>query len=256
MTVLIPRAPEALRARRTDHPGFGLRPMPLAREGGRLPYADPGAGSAEDPIRFSVCRSPERLAEILQLRRLAFAAPRPSDPSSTVAYEHDPRDEDASVVIAESAGRIIGSVRLCRPIPGPILHHTSRISGSTRGLPVRADYIETSRACIHPDHRGKGLFWHLVAHMLHAARAFGRPYLVAGTGSRHWRNWRRCGFTKIGATYRRAHSEAEYSVLVLELRRALEPRGIAPELARALAPLLDSEARATAGHDLSVSGAP
>ena len=254
MPVLSPGALPAPRAHRIDHPGLGLRPMPLAREGSRLPV--PGAGDAADPIRFRVCRSPERLPEILQLRRLAFAAPRSPDPGSTETVEHDPRDEDASVVIAESAGRIIGSVRLYRPLPGPILHHTSRLSGSVQGLPAKADYIETSRACIHPDHRGRGLFWHLVAHMLHAARAFGRPYLLAGTERHHWRNWRRCGFTKIGATYRRAHSEAEYSVLVLELRRTLEQRGIAPELARALAPLLDSAPRATAGHDLSVSGAP
>ncbi len=203
--------------------------------------------SAPGAIRYSVVRYPERFPEILKLRRAAYAADH-----KDAGYDSDdavtgPRDLQATVVIAESAGRIIGSERLNPPISGPILYRNCRPEGPLHKLPPKSEFLEMSWGCIHPDHQGRGLFRSLSAHNLIAAEKFGRPYLLAGSSAKLWPFWRQCGYRKTGVTYRGAVTGIEHSVNLLDLAAVLAGRNIAPEFARVLLPLLAAARAAGSG---------
>lgn len=187
-----------------------------------------------DSIRFSVVSFDERAPEIIELRRAAYSAAYTPDHYNEVASLTDPRDRQASVVIAELEGQIIASARLRPPLPGPILHANCRLEGSFSALPPKSELLECGWLCIHPDHQGKGLVWPFAAHKLAAAQQHGRPYIVAATEENNWPIWRSCGYRKIALSYRGAVTGIEYSVILLDLAAVLAGQGIAPALARAL----------------------
>ncbi|MEM9556310.1 MAG: GNAT family N-acetyltransferase [Acidobacteriota bacterium] len=189
-------------------------------------------------VRFRTLRFPERLADIVELRRVAYTAAGKLGPDVEESIEvemADPRNLRAVLVVAEEEEQIVGSVRLTPPLPGPLFHSTCRFDGPVQGLPSRSDFLESAWACIHPSQQGQGLFWHLVAHMVLAAKRLGKPYLVGGTAENLWPNWRRCGYRKLGSRYIGALSATELSVVILKVEEVLAGRNIASQLARSLA---------------------
>lgn len=189
-------------------------------------------------VQFSVVRNPERSAEVDELRRIAYGEAGKSGPGSLEAGEViDPRDLQAFVVIAEVAGRVVGSVRVIPPMPGPILHPECRLRGDTSSLPPRSGLAEGGWGCVHPDYQGQGLFWQLAAHMLLLGRDLGGTHLVAGSDVDLWPYWRRCGFSKTGVSYLGVHSGTEHAVMVIGLDALTSGRNMAPEFSRVLMPL-------------------
>lgn len=214
-------------------------------------HSDPNTHSGPataDLIRYRVVQYPERLDEVLALRRAAYGAAQkhgPDDAESAEGDGADPRNLRSSTVIAELEGQIIGSLRLAPPLPGPLLHHTCEFAEPVKGLPPRTEFIEASWACVHPAHQGKGLFWSISAYMVLVAKQLGKPYLVGGTDADMWRNWKRCGFRKTGSTYLGAISRNRYWVMLLNVDEVLAGHNIAPEFARVLLPLSGTAAQTT-----------
>ena len=191
-----------------------------------------------DPIRFKVIAFPERIGEILELRKITYEAAQKIAPNTHPIDLTDSRDPKASFVIAESGGRIIGSVRLAPPVSGPLLYPDAMLKGPLTHIPPKSQILETAWACIHPDHQGQGLFWHLAAHMLITAKTYGKPFLIGAAEPKLWNNWRRCGYQKTGVSFERATTGREYSVIVLELAAVFEGRALGSSFAHALLPLL------------------
>lgn len=208
-----------------------LLAFPTSRPAAHLPSSFPETQHLEPPT-LRVSRSLARLPEILELRRLAYGTARKISSDATPFDLADPRDWGSTFITAEVDGRLVGSLRLCRPLPGPLLDVDYRFEGSFDTLPHRGDLMESSRACIHPDFQGQGLCWRLAAHMLLAAKDLGRPYLLGACTSELWNYWRRCGFRKTGVTAR--SGDSEFSVILLDVEDALTGRGLAPELVREL----------------------
>lgn len=212
--------------------------MPQATTSGPRPRCSAPRPLSPGPTRFDVVRYPERLPEILELRRVAFGAAGKIAPGTPAAELVDSRDLRSSIVIAQSAGHLVGSLRLTPALPGSVLGQPELV-GPLPGLPATSEYLECSRACIHPDHQGEGLCWDLAAHMLTTARKLGKPYLVAAIAPDLWRFWWRCGYRKTGIPYINvAFRGHENEVGVLDVAAALEGRTIDAKLARVLSPLL------------------
>ena len=191
----------------------------------------PQAAPFEPPV-LRVTRSLTRLPEILELRRLAYGAAGKISSDANAFDLADPRDWGSTFVTAEVDGRLVGSLRLCRPLPGPLLDVEYRLDGPLDVLPHRMDLTEASRACVHPDFQGRGLCWHLAAHMLLAAAEQGRPYLLSACTPQLWNHWRRCGFRKTGVTAR--YRDVELAVILLDVEETLVGRDLAPEFVRVL----------------------
>ncbi len=205
--------------------------FPVSHPAAHLPSSFPEAKHLEPPT-LRVTRSLRRLPEILELRRLAYSAAGKIPADATAFDLADPRDWGSTFITAEVSGRLAGSLRLCRPLPGPLLDVDYRFDGSLDALPGRDEMMESGRACVHPDFQGQGLFWRLAAQMLLAAKDLGRPYLLGACTPQLWSYWRRCGFRETGVTAH--HREVELSVILLDLESALTGRGLAPELVRVL----------------------
>ncbi len=208
-----------------------------------------GFGSLSAPaVHFSRVRYPERLSEILELRRTAYLAARKIAGTASAHEMLDRHDLRAWIVAAESAGRIIGCTRLTPPLPGAVLGQPA-LGESVPGLPPKSDYLESARACIDPEYQGSGLSWHLAAHMLIAARRLGKPYLIAGIDASLWNFWSRCGYRKIGVSYENTvFSGIEHEVGVLDVEAALAGDTIDPKLRKVL-----SAVRLQASLDTGVS---
>ncbi len=190
--------------------------------------------------RFSVLAYPERLNEILELRRVANAAADQLAPDISAAQLLGPRELAASNVVAEINGRLVGTVRLAPPIEGFLLNHANPTLGPVRGLPKSSEYLETAWAAVHPKYHGRGILWRLAAHMVITAQQCGKPFLVGGCNPSMWRFWQRCGYRETGIPYIGRNSPyVQYSVILMDVEAVLAGRGIAPQLAQALAPLLD-----------------
>ncbi|MCG8461773.1 MAG: hypothetical protein MI919_36285 [Holophagales bacterium] len=206
---------------------------------------NPGLESRQGPspgIRFGLVRNPHRAAEIRELRRLAYSSAGKSGPDGldgeeSAAEPADPRDARAFTVIAEDGDQLVGSVRVIPPGDGPILHPTCQLLGDVGALPPRHQLAEGGWGCVHPSHRGQGLFWSLAAHMFLLGHDLGGTHMLAGSDGELWTYWRRCGFRKTGITYRGTHSGAEYSVIVVDLAEVLAGLRLVPEFARVLLPL-------------------
>ncbi len=190
---------------------------------------------------FSVVRFSQRQSEILELRRIAYAEAGKLGRGKAKTDETDSRDAEALVVIAEVTGQLVASVRLALARPGLIFDQSCRFHGDLHSVPSGSDSVEASWGCIHPDLQGKGLFWLLAAHMLIEAAHLGRGYILSGTDVNLWSYWRRCGFRATGATYRYAHSDHRYQLIVLDIQAALAGRGIDPKFASVLVPLISSK---------------
>ena len=200
------------------------------------------SAEASEP-RFDVLAYPERIDEILELRRLANCSANLLPPETLAAELIDPRDFEASNVVAEISGRLVGTLRLAPPLEGFILNQANPCVRPVNGLPGTSEYLETAWASIHPNYHGRGILWHLVAHMVLTAKQRAKPFLVGGTSPDMWRFWRRCGYRKTGILYLGRNAPSlQYSVIILDVEAAIEGRNIAPQLARVLGPLLDGSA--------------
>ena len=171
---------------------------------------------AESPsVRFSLFRSDERADEVLALRKLAFTGRfGPEDLEKGIS---DPRENRARVVVAEDAGILIGSVRLIPPGPGPLLYPTTRFFGDVGSLAPEAARAEAGWGCVHPKHRGTGLFCRLMEQTISAARAYEAETLILATLRQRCTFWRELGFEETEVSYRGAFSGAEYVVVSIDL---------------------------------------
>lgn len=207
------------------------------------------SGATMAPYRFGVVHSPERLSEVLELRRITHLAAGQVEPHRTAAEMVEPRDLEATMVIAEQADQLVGTTRLVPPLEGTILHCGCRLEGAVDELPPKDEMIEASSGCIHPEHQGQGLFWNLVAHAWNtAAQVYGRPLLVGACEDRLWPFWQRCGFCRVPVYYAGAVTGRRYQVMLLELAPVLEGQGVDRRLARHLRAL-----RSADRHGLSAS---
>ena len=204
--------------------------MPLSR-----PLDRPVPSRADLALRFEILPYPARYEELLALRLGALEATEQIRPGYRPSDLRDPRDRNATLVVAEESGRLVAAARLTPPQPGPPLHHDNRMLGPVVGLPPAGTYLEYSKGCVHPDHHGHGLFWRLVAHCLFAARDLGCRYLLGGSNPEIFEFWRRCGFERIPTRYSGPTTPgAVYSLMVLDVERVLAGEGISPKLAAAL----------------------
>ncbi len=189
--------------------------------------------------RFDVLAYPERIDQILELRRIANCAAGQLAAHFRAAEPFDPRDLEASNVVAEVGGRIVGTLRLSPPLEGFILNQANPCLGPVSGLPESSETLETAWASIHPSYNGQGILWHLAAHMVLTAKRRGIPFLVGGTNPSMWRFWQRCGYRKTGIPYiSRNAPDIRYLVIVMDVEAVIAGRNIAPQLARVLTPLL------------------
>ena len=191
-------------------------------------------------VDFEVLPYPDRYQELLELRHLALTATRQLAPGTSVADLADPRDVEAALIVADVDGRLVASGRLTPPLDGPILHADNRLLGPEVGIPPRDQYLEYSKACIHPDYHGQGLFWPLVARCVKVAQSLGRPYLLGGTNPDLFRFWGRCGFEKVPTLYTGPNNpDVVYSAMVLDVEAVLAGRGVSAKLVEALDRLED-----------------
>lgn len=189
-------------------------------------------------LRFSLVRCGERAEELRELRGAAYGGAGKSGPERPDSDRSDPREDRAVMILAEVEGRLAGSLRVIPPGPGPILHPECRLEGDLGTLPPCAETAEGGWGCVHPDFGGRGLFWHLSARMFTVAHEFGANWLIAGSDAQLWQFWQRCGFRKTGITYRGVYSRALYSMMIAKIVDVLRGRGVAPELAEVLEPLV------------------
>lgn len=198
----------------------------------------PRRSSVPDRFRFEVVRHGDhRMEEILDLRRTAYVEAGKVDPLIASSKMTDRRDRHAWIVIAQADHRIVGTLRLAPPLPGPILG-CPELGESVPGLPPGSDYLECSKVCVHPEAQGQGLFWYLAAHMLFTAREVGTPYLVGGIDRSLWHFWSRCGYRRVGASYlSRSLTGIQHWVGLLDVAASLAGRTISPKFAHLLAKL-------------------
>ena len=192
----------------------------------------------EAELRFSLVRCGERAEELRDLRRAAYGCAGKSGPERPDSDQSDPRDDRAMMILAEVGGRLVGSLRVIPPGPGPILHPQCRLEGDLGTLPPFSEIAEGGWGCVHPDFGGRGLFWQLSARMFTVAHEFGANWLIAGSDAQLWQFWQRCGFRKTGITYRGVYSKAPYSMMIANIADVLRARDVDPELAKALKPLV------------------
>lgn len=196
------------------------------------------ASDAGATVKYAVVPYPQRIAEVLEVRRIARSTANQIAPDVSAVEMLDDRDLSASIGIAEIDGRIVGTMRMTLPLGETVLHHANRYLNPVVGLPPKAEYLELSRACVHPDYQGRGILWQLTAHMLIAARATGKPFLVAGANARMLPYWQRCGFRTTGTVYEIPTApKVDHFLLVLDVEEVCAGRGIDPKLARALSAL-------------------
>ena len=186
------------------------------------------------PLEFRVVHAPNRLLDILQLRRTAHLKAQKIGPHTTAAEMVEPRDLEASFVIAEEQGRVVAAIRFVPPIDGTILHRECQLEGDLSPLPPREQMLEVSSACVDPAYQGQGLVWALVARAWLAAPAFGRPYGIGACDESLWRFWQRCGVRRLDAGYVGAVTGIRYRVILLEFTEVLAGRGVGTQLAREL----------------------
>lgn len=187
--------------------------------------------------RMRIVPYEECAEELLELRRLALVAAQQVTPGTPASAMYDPRDSEALIAIAELDGQLVGSLRIVPPLDDDVLFHPdNRVLGTLVGLPPKSDYAEASKACVHPEYQGQGVFWHIAAHMILAGRQLGKTHLVGGTNPRVWKFWQRCGYRLTENRYVGPNRpEIKYSVMVLDIDAVLGGRvEIAPQLVDAL----------------------
>ena len=213
----------------------------------QMKHSEDRSFTTYDSPRFDVLRFPDRWPELLELRRAAYVADGLVSPETNAADLYDPRDDRAAVVVAQSQGRLVGSLRLTPSLEaGPILHHTCQFAEPVRGLPDKSEYLEVSRVCVIPEHRGHGLLWELAARMVILAREQGKRFLVGGIRPGLWPYWQRCGYRKTGVTYRQmGFGGIEHEVGILDVEETLTGRSLDPKFARVLLPLVEERRRQT-----------
>ena len=202
--------------------------------------------SVDPPMRFTTVPYPERLGEILELRRAAYEAARKLGDDPARADEDqawDPRNPGSTTLLAEMDGRLVGSLRLSHPLAGSFLHHSYRFDGPLTNLPPRSEILEGSWACVHPEYQGQGLFWQLAARMVQFAQDQGKAYLLGGADDGMWPTWQRCGYRETGLTYQGRLTGTPHRLMLLDVAAVSEGHHICPEFARVLLPLLEDRLR-------------
>ncbi len=190
--------------------------------------------------RFDVITYPDRIDEILALRQIANCAADQLAPDTSTAELFDARDLEASHVVAEMDDQIVGTVRLASPLEGFLLNSANPCVEPVSGLPNSSEYLETAWAAIHPNYQGRGLLWHLAAHLVVTAKQRGKPFIVGAANPGMWRFWQRCGYRKMDVPYfGRSGRAPEFSLIISDVDAAITGRDIAPPLAQALKGLLD-----------------
>jgi predicted GNAT family N-acyltransferase len=156
-------------------------------------------------LRYRTVKSMEEYAEVLQLRRTAYvgAGKRPE----TTAPEDmaTPLDGISRILTARHHERLIGSMTFTFPQSEDTLLDSEAgfpLQKYPVRLPPKANLIEVSRLCVHPDYRGtdllQGLFEHGLKHFLMSDR----HWLLTSATADLIPMYEEIGFTRLKASYR------------------------------------------------------
>jgi hypothetical protein len=174
--------------------GPGTTPEHLRAEGFRV-------SAMSRAFDFGSVRDEDDYREVLALRRLAYVQAGKTSPRATDAQMGDELDTRSRIITARYRARLVGSIRVAFPRgEGDRLKHEDYCA-LPRSLPPRAEIVEMSKACTHPEFRGSDLFYSVTKHAaLVAIQARRRWILMSCTGDLH-RLYRKLGLVDLGVTY-------------------------------------------------------
>jgi hypothetical protein len=198
-----------------------------------MPSADSFTPSPVMDVQLCTCSSPFFPA-IMQLRFEAYTADGRLTWQKTVRDMRDRWDERSVSVLIRVNGARAGSIRVTTSVEGEELSYPdpltdgdyARLFGSTdmsRCLPERKDYAESSRLCIAPSMRGKGLWYPLAAQMVILGLYSRRPFIVGSAIDELLPTWEKIGFERTGLRYLNEDISGRiHEMIVLDVARVIE----------------------------------
>jgi predicted GNAT family N-acyltransferase len=156
-------------------------------------------------LRYRTVKTMEDYSEVLRLRRTAYVGAGKRPETTTPEDMAAPLDGISRILTARHHGQLVGSMTFTFP-PSEDTLLDSESGFPSRKYPVRlppkANLIEVSRLCVHPDYRGtdllQGLFEHGLKHFLMSDR----HWLLTSATADLVPMYQEIGFTRLKAAYR------------------------------------------------------
>jgi hypothetical protein len=169
----------------------------------------------------------------MRLRFEAYSADDRLTWQKTAGDMRDQWDERSLSALLSVEGRPGGSIRVTvssdseeLSYPSPVTDDDYRrffglVAGANR-LPHRSEYVESSRLCILPSVRGKGLWYPLAAQMVAMGCHSRRSFVVGSAIDELLPTWQRVGFERTGLRYFNHDIGGRvHEMIVLDLERVV-----------------------------------
>lgn len=135
--------------------------------------------------------------QIVALRRLAYGLVGRIDAASGHDAMQDAFDERSQILTAWSGGEVVGSLRITPHVHGTPNEYSPFYAFPEGFPPPRRTFVLT-RICTHPDHRGRGLIFELIAEAFRRIRTLGGRYVLGGCTDGLVPLYERVGLRKYG----------------------------------------------------------
>jgi hypothetical protein len=174
-------------------------------------------------LRFGTVKTMDDYAEVLYLRRDAFAGPGKSSEAAAPERMSSPLDGRSRILMARHHGKLVGTMTFTFPaFEDTVLDTQTGFPGGKYPvmMPPKANLIEVARLCIDEEYRGtdllQGMFEHGLKHFLMSDR----HWLVTSTTDELLPVFERIGFVRAGAAYKHPLFNLKEHHLILAHRNA------------------------------------
>ena len=179
-------------------------------------------------LEFSFVRSATDYREVLELRRVAYAAQGKIAPGTSSDEMSDIFDSRSRIVVCKLRGQIVASARLTFHEQNDLMEHEEYMASSSE-LPRRDESVEVTRACTHPDYRGARLFFPLLGFIVMTALQADRNWVITSSTSDLVDLYERIGMVRLKETYMNPMlNNATHYLLVGSAKDAVLGRSVGP----------------------------
>jgi N-acyl-L-homoserine lactone synthetase len=156
-------------------------------------------------IKWCTSKNSEFFSSIMKLRYEAYSADDRLTWQRSWKNMYDQWDEKAIIAVVMLDDVISGSIRItinnnADELSYPFLYFPNRYLTDSQ-LITQEQYVESSRLCIKPSARGKGLWYLLAAQMIKMTKRTGRQYIVGSAIDELIPTRSKIGFRKTGHRY-------------------------------------------------------
>lgn len=167
-------------------------------------------------IQYCTTSDAELFTRVIRLRYEAYKANNRLTWQRSWKDMHDEQDERSIIVVASVNNKVCGSLRVTTSHEGDILSYPKP------NIPLN-QYVESSRLCINPCARGKGLWYLLAAHMVIVGHKTERGFIIGSAMDELVPTWSKIGFKKAGYRYfNNDINGADHELMMLDIVRVLK----------------------------------